>query len=190
MTKYKYYFKKPKQEIAADALKWLAVGGVVVAAVMAPNAVGTLVRTFPRRNQYPRKHTYNAFYRLYKTGCLEIEKKNHQIYILLNEKGRRRAGRLQMNHLKIKKPKRWDGKWRIIIFDIAHTNRLKREALRGFLKRLEFYLLQKSVWVYPYDCSDEIETLKDFFGLGDKEIRLIVATDIGADSFLRDMFKV
>ena len=190
MTKYKYYLKKPKQEIAADALTWLATGSVVAAAVMAPNAVGALARMFPRRNQYPSKHTYNAFHRLYKTGCLEIEKKNHQIYISLNEKGRRRAGRLQINHLQIKKPKHWDHKWWIIIFDIAHTDRIKREALRGLLKRLDFYQLQKSVWVCPYDCRDEVGVLKNFFGLTDKEIRLIVASDIGADSFLRNIFKV
>lgn len=190
MTKYKYYFKKPKQEIAADALTWLAAGGVVVAAVMAPNAVGALVRMFPRCKQYPRKHTYNAFYRLYKTGCLEIEKKNHQIYISLNEKGRYRAGRLQINHLRIKKPKRWDEKWRIIIFDIMQANRIKREALRGLLKRLEFYPLQKSVWICPYDCRDEVEVLKDFFGFGDNEVRLIVASDIGVDTFLRKVFKI
>jgi len=92
--------------------------------------------------------------------------------------------------LQIKKPKHWDHKWWIVIFDIAHTNRIKREALRGLLKRLDFYQLQKSVWVCPYDCRDEVEVLKDFFGLTDKEIRLIVASDIGADSFLRNIFKV
>ncbi len=190
MSQYKYYFKKPKEEIAADIFRWLAVGTVITAVVTAPNAVGQIIRFFPRRLLYPRKTLYNAFYYLYKSGCLEISYRNHQIYIALTEDGRRIAGRFQINHLKIKKPKRWDYKWRIVIFDIADKHRIKREALRGFLKRLQLYPLQKSVWICPYDCRDEIKLLQNFFALSNDELRLIVSSDIGDDTKLRSYFKI
>jgi DNA-binding transcriptional regulator PaaX len=74
------------------------------------------------------------------------------------------------------------------MFDIAQLKKLYREVLRGKLKELGFQLFQKSVWITPYDCKDEIELLKDFFGLTDKEIKLITAQDIGDDKEWKKSF--
>ena len=188
MTQYKYYFKSPKGAIVKDILTWLVTGGVVYIAASSPYFVHNLLHEFRRGNKYRRRSVVSAFRRLRKEGCLVIRKRNHQIYISLTERGRKRAGRFQINHLKIKKPKRWDGKWRLIVFDIAHKQRIKREALRGFLKRLDLHPLQKSVWVYPYDCRDEINLLKSFFGFSSEELRLVVAEDIGDDRGLKKLF--
>lgn len=76
------------------------------------------------------------------------------------------------------------------MFDVAHVHRMKREALRGLLKRLEFYQLQKSVWIYPYHCKDEIDLLRSFFGFTHDELRLIVAEDIGASAHVRKVFHI
>ncbi len=100
------------------------------------------------------------------------------------------AGRFQIDSLKINKPKDWDKKWRIVIFDIAQLKSLQRNAFRGKLKELGFYPLQKSVWIHPYKCKDEIELLCEFFGLGKKEIRLITAENIEDDRYLREIFKI
>ena len=100
------------------------------------------------------------------------------------------AGWLQIDALKINRPKKWDGKYRIIIFDIAQLKKFYREALRGKLKELGFYPLQKSVWIHPFDCRDEIEVLREFFGLDQKEMRLIVSEDIGPDGWLKKIFKI
>ncbi len=97
---------------------------------------------------------------------------------------------MQIDELKIKKTKKWDGKWRIIIFDIAQLKNLYRNIFRGKLKELGFYPLQKSVWVCPYNCKDEIDLLRVFFELNEKEVRLITADDIENDGFLRKVFNV
>jgi DNA-binding transcriptional regulator PaaX len=76
------------------------------------------------------------------------------------------------------------------MFDIAQIKRQDREALRGKLKQLGFFLFQKSVWVIPYSCEKEIKMLKDFFGLKDYEIRLITVSDIGEDGELKEFFKL
>lgn len=188
MTKYKYYFKKERNEIVKDILRWLVIVGAIYIAASSPYFIINILRAFRKGNRYGRKDVYNAFYRLRRGGYLEIHTKGHQIYIFLTEKGRQRAGWFQINHLEIKKPKRWDGKWRVFIFDIPHVHRLKREALRGFLKRLNFFPLQKSVWVSPYECRDELELLKDFFGLSREEARLIVSDDIGDNTQLKKYF--
>ncbi len=100
------------------------------------------------------------------------------------------AGWLQIDALKIKKPKKWDGKWRIVIFDISQLKKVYRELFRSKLKELGFYQLQKSVWIVPFDCQDEIELLREFFGLSQKEMRLIIAENVGPDDWLRKIFKI
>jgi len=190
MTKYKYYFKKPRLEIAKDILSWLATVGAIYVAATSPYFILNVMKEFRKRKRYKKKRVYDTFYRLQKEGCLEIGKRNHQIYIALTKKGRRRAGRFQINSLEIKKPKKWDGKWKLVIFDIPQHQRIKREAFRGKLKELGFYPLQKSVWVCPYKCDGEISLLREFFGLSDKEIRMITAEKIENDAFLKKIFKL
>lgn len=189
IRKYKYYFKKPKSEIVKDILYWLFVAESVIIAATSPYFLRNLLRGFKKLKKYPRKKVYNAFYYLRKHGFLEISQRDHQIYISLTKEGRKKAGLFQIDSLRIKRPKRWDRKWRLVIFDIAQIKKIYREAFRGKLKELGFYPLQKSVWIYPFDCRAEIELLRDFFGLSENEIRLIVAENIGNDKKFKKIFK-
>jgi len=100
------------------------------------------------------------------------------------------AGWLQIDALKIKHPQKWDTKWRLVIFDISHLKKKYREAFRGKLKELGFWYLQKSVWLHPFECRDEIALLRDFFGLTKNEVRLITAEDIERDEEFAKHFKV
>lgn len=131
----------------------------------------------------------NAFYYLKNRGYLDIQKRNKQLYIALTEEGRKRAGKYLIDDLEIKKPKKWDKRWQIVIFDIPNLTNSKRAALRGKLKELGFYKVQKSVWVFPYDCRKEINLLQEFFGLKSKELSLITGK-IENDNFLRRHFKI
>jgi hypothetical protein len=190
LRKYKYYFKKPKSEIIKDVLKFLATVGALCIAGTSPRFVPNLIKGYLRWRKYPKKRVSDTFYKLRKRGLIRFENRGGQIYIYLTEKGRKLAGLLQIDELKIKKPKKWDKKWRILIFDISQLKKIYREALRGKLKELGFYQLQKSVWIHPYDCRAEVEILKEFFGLSDKELRLIEATNIGNDKEIKRFFKL
>jgi len=190
MTKYKYYFRKPRSEIVKDIFRCLATAGALYIAASSPYFVLNVMREFKKLNRYDRRKVSNAFSRLKREGCIVTTRKNRQIYISLTEKGRKKAGWLQIDELQIRKPKKWDKKWRIVIFDIAQLKKLYREAFRGKLKELGFRPLQKSVWIHPFDCRDELALLKDFFGLSDKELRLLTAESIGNDAELREKFHV
>src|SRR3989344_2837198 len=155
MSKYKYYFRKPKSVIVVDILKWLAVAGAVSIAATSPYFVLNILKRFSGGRKYDRRKVCNSFY-----------------------------------SLKIKKPKKWDGMWRLVIFDIPQLKSVQRNAFRGKLIELGFMPLQKSIWICPYQCDDEIGLLRDFFGLGEKEIRLIAAQNIGSDSYFRKVFKI
>lgn len=188
--KYKYYFRKPRSEIIKDVFTWLLIAGVVYVAASSPYFVLNLQRNFKKWRKYKNKKITDAFYRLRKEGCIEMNKENRQIYIKLTEKGKRKAGWLQIDSLKIKRPKKWDRKWRLVVFDISELKKIYREAFRGKLKELGFYPLQKSVWIHPFDCRAEVELLREFFGLSEKEIRLIIAENIGDDSKLKEILKL
>jgi len=190
MSKYKYYLKKPKNAITKDVFLWLGVAGAVAIAATSPYFGANLAREFSGKKQYRQKEVYDTFRRLKKEGCVVITERNHQIYIRLTKEGRKRAGIYQINDLTIKQPKRWDGKWRLILFDIQELKRQKRDAFRGILKNLGIKPMQQSVWIYPFECRDEIDLLRDFFGLQEKELRYIVTSSIGKDSEWRKEFGV
>lgn len=131
----------------------------------------------------------NTFYYLKRKGYLNVEKKGHQVHISLTEQGKKRAGKYLIDDLEIKRPRKWDGNYRIIIFDIPNITNLKRNAFRVRLKTLGFYCLQRSVWVCPYDCKKEINLLREFFGLTEKEMKFIIGK-IEHDVPLRKFFKL
>jgi hypothetical protein len=129
IKKYKYYFKKPKSEIVKDIFCWLAIGGVIAIAASSPYFIRNLLSNYKKLRKYPKKKVKDTFYNLKKQGLIEIKKRNHQIYITLTEEGKRKAGIFQLNDLKIKKPKKWDGKWRLVIFESLN---LKNSTERPF----------------------------------------------------------
>ena len=190
MSKYRYYFRKPKSEIAKDILGSLIIGGMIAVAATSPFFIINLIKGLKGLKKYPNKKVYDNFYKLRKQGLVDFYKKNNQIYISLTEKGKKKAGWMQIDALKIKKPKKWDGKWRILLFDIMETKKFHREALRGKLIELGFRLLQKSAWIIPYECKDEIGLLKSFFGLSDKEVKLAVVSNIEGEKELKEKFKL
>lgn len=83
--------------------------------------------------------------------------------LTLSERGRRKVLRYKLDDLKIRKTYKWDGLFRVIIFDIPENKKAAREALRKKLKELEFHQLQKSVFVTPFECRDEIDFLKNVY---------------------------
>lgn len=46
--------------------------------------------------------------------------------------------------------RKWDGKWRMVLFDIPEPKRMLRRELRGILKKHHFGCLQQSVWLSPH----------------------------------------
>jgi DNA-binding transcriptional regulator PaaX len=91
------------------------------------------------------------------------EDKNGNVKIILTKDGKQRALEYQIDKIELKKPKKWDGKWRMVIFDIPEKNKKAREALRRKLRELGFKELQKSIFVIPFECEDEIDFIVEVF---------------------------
>lgn len=43
----------------------------------------------------------------------------------------------------------WDGRWRLVLFDVPETAKQRRESLRRTLRRCGFGYLQNSAWISP-----------------------------------------
>lgn len=115
-----------------------------------------------------RKQLYQILKRLRMEGVIETVKCANKIEkIRLGEKGKMRWLQYQFNDMELKSSRRWDKKWRIVLFDIPESKKHIRDALRKKLKNLGFLEFQKSVFIYPYPCQDEINFIINFFDIED-----------------------
>lgn len=60
----------------------------------------------------------------------------------------------------LKETGKWDGKWRLVIFDVPETKRDDRDRLRRSLTKLGLGKLQASVWISPNDIKNEITEIE------------------------------
>jgi len=126
---------------------------------------------------------------LYDSKLVKIKKrKNGTIIIVLTEKGKELALKYDMEKMRIKPVAKWDGKWRVVIFDIPEKQKGRRDALRFCLKKLNFYELQKSVWIFPFDCQKEIQRLTQVFEI-EKFVNYMQVDFIDNNNVIKKHFK-
>lgn len=167
-----------------------AVGGISIA-FMAPKMVRVLAKFEPNflKSKY-RKYSFNrSFTRLKSNGLIVFEKTARGNFAKLTRKGTEKLRQLELNDFKIKKPRSWDGKWRLLMFDVKEKRKSTRDKIRRNLFRMEFFRLQDSIWIYPYDCEDFINLMKADFRIG-KDLLYVVADTIENDSYLEKHFKL
>ena len=119
-------------------------------------------------DRWKRQNYYALVSRLLKDKRIEKIGKKSQTKYKITSKGliHLQDKQLLLNNQK----KKWDKKWRILIFDIEETNRYKRRLLRYKLKELGFGYFQRSVWISPYDVSENLEKFLDIYNLKDKAV--------------------
>lgn len=177
--------RKLRKGAVQDAvLSVLAVAGILAVAAVAPNTLSLLGRAINKHSTYK---TRSSMKRLQEAGLVEFAVKAGNQYVRLTKAGEKYTSRKDAYHMR--RPKRWDGRWRIVSFDIAQARSAKRTLLRQTLKEIGFERLQDSVWVFPYDCEELITLLKADYGLG-KEVLYIIADSIENDRGLRGRFGV
>lgn len=181
----------PSEIIAKAVLGSLAGAGLLTVAMAGPNVfqILKLVEGFNRKKH--RRYQSPAYLRtvaqrLKRQGLVRVYEKNCETVMEITEKGRRKLEYYQFREKKTKKRK-WDGKWRMIIFDIKENVRLKRDYLRQDMRDFGLVHLQDSVWVYPYECEEIIDLLKAQYGIG-SELLYVVAAEIENDARLKKKF--
>ena len=166
MAKYIINDVGERVSISRAVLTGVAVAGFISVAVLAPNAL-QIFKHFKLpaekkkliKNVSLKYGVQSTIARLEQEGCIICEKKDAILCAQLTEKGEKRLAAYETKSHNTKK-REWDGKWRVVVFDVAEGRRAARDLLRRNLKSFGFLCLQKSVWVFPYDCEDLISLIK------------------------------
>lgn len=103
-----------------------------------------------------------ALKRLRENGFVELLS-NEELTLRLTDKGRSKALWTKM----VLEDEKWDGKWRLVIWDIPEKRRHARDLLRHQLKQLGFEKIQNSVWASKKDCTQVLNEYIKKVGIGD-----------------------
>ena len=136
---------------------------------------------------YNRRKFYQYMYNLERHGFVKktfLEKKNRSFFHL-TPKGKLQI--LKYLHLEKIRKKKWDGRWRVIIFDIPETLRKWRGYIRNELKGLGFMPLQESVYLTPFPVTEELERFLKKWNLR-KYFRYLTVTELDNDLEFKDFF--
>jgi len=145
-------------------LRLLGIGAFLAFSVVMP---GLPLAFAPRkRSDYKKwkkfdpnrlKQTVN---RLKERGLISVAEENGKVVVKITKEGKKQVLKYDLEEMEIKRPVRWDGKWRFVIFDIPNKKRLASNIFRKKLKELGFFHLQRSIFVHPFPCEKEIKFLR------------------------------
>lgn len=169
----------------------LLMAGLAMGLSHSPKQHFKILKAIPKEwKEIDREMLKRAIRSLYRSRLIK-EKENNDgtVTLVLTDKGKEKALTYNLDKMEIKKPVQWDKKWRIVLFDIPERIKKVREAMRDHFKNLGFYEFQKSVFVHPYDCKDEIEYLIEFYDIR-KFVRFIIAESLDNELHLKDYFKI
>ncbi len=179
-----------RENIQKAILSSIAVVGLLSMAVLAPNALQALkFFGIEPKTKWQKYNINHSIKRLKENSLICFETTSGGTFARLTQKGEDKLRKFKLLGYKLKKPKKWDGKWRMLIFDIKEERKGTRDKIRFTLKRIGFLRLQDSVWVYPYDCEDLVTLMKADFKIGRDLLYLIVDT-IEGDTNIKKYFKL
>ena len=168
----------------------VAFGGAIIPGIFKIFESFREASSVPSEKTYSKRQIENALNNLKKRKFVKIIKeKNGRVKIKLTNKGRKRILEMSLDSLKIKKLPKWDGKWRIVVFDIPVKQNPGREALRKKMKNLGFKQLQKSVWIIPWECEDEMLFIAEMYKV-EKYVEIITADNILHEKEFRQVFQI
>ncbi|MBU1032855.1 MAG: CRISPR-associated endonuclease Cas2 [Patescibacteria group bacterium] len=103
-------------------------------------------------------------------GMIEYDEDDEYSPIILTKKG---FTRITKDKLKRIDGKKWDHFWRLVMFDVPERKN-KRVKFQRLLSQLGLYRIQKSVYVYPFECKADILCLASQFGISSDVVVLTV----------------
>lgn len=180
-----------KNSKTKQLLKYLAIGaGITILSMTSPTLPLQLLKAYVRVKRFQREKFLEDLKRLQNRELLDYQEKDDgSIKIILKKKGKKKVLEYKIEEFQIKKPKSWDGKWRFVMFDIPEKQKLARNTLSYKLKKMGFYRIQKSVFVYPYPCEDEIDFICSIYNVRHHVLLITVPAFEGAEK-LKHYFQI
>lgn len=177
--------RRKKESLQRHVLAAVGIAGLLGVALVAPNALILLrkegVAPRPRLKDTIRRTTATLIQR----GFLE----RNGDAVRLTAHGERALVLAQLKAPSVHTKRKWDGKWRMLIFDIPERRRRQREHIRNQLHSIGFARLQDSVWTFPYPCEEYVTLLKADMKIG-KDLLYLIVDSIEGDASLRMHFNL
>lgn len=169
----------------------LLLGGLALGLSRSPARYFKILKAIGQEWQdINRQALWRAIRGLYQSRLIKsVENPDGGFTLVLSEEGKKRALTFQIDSMAIPRPEKWDGKWRVVIFDIPERRRKIRDSLRFHLRQLGFFELQKSAFVHPYPCTDEIDFLVEWYR-AKPYVRQLLVDKIDNDLHLRQKFNL
>ena len=177
-----------KDDVLEIVFSTLLTVGVLAVAVTMPNAV-QLFKYFGKRTPKEQWHMRRSVSSLEKRGFVRRKRVQGEEYYTLTSTGRERAMRYKLKSMTIERPPKWDGLWRIVMFDIPEDKKLARRSIGHAIQKLGCLQYQKSVFITPYSCSKEIDFAGECYGVR-KHIRITTANDVEGVNCIRKHFNI
>jgi DNA-binding transcriptional regulator PaaX len=178
-------------ELAKEILLMIAAGVVIPAAFVMPGipiALKPLLTLLSKKCGAKRNEGFiKSITYLKRNRLISMAEKDGQQVLILTENGKKRTLQFNLEKMTIERPRKWDGLWRIVIFDIPEKRKGGREALRSKLKQLGFYQLQKSCFIHPFDCKSEIDFISEIYEVS-PYVNFIVAREVEGAALLKKSF--
>lgn len=185
--------KKELRDKVLSAIAVTAILGGSLAFPTLPIILGSIISLIEEDKgiKIPPKKIKRVLENLEKKDIIYLETKGDQVYVHIKNKNN-----FELNKYSIKalldfkqKKKQWKNKWIMIFFDVPENQRSKRDYLRRFLTQMGFFPYQKSVYVFPYECEEEINLIKKIVE-GGSYIRYVIASYIDDEHLIKQYFKL
>lgn len=177
-------------EIAKGVLLGLAAGSFVAVSLALPNFPQVL--NFFKNDSKERHRIKRAIYSLKNKKLVKIYLKNNQEIMEITENGKKKVLFYKLDEIKIKRDKKWDGFWRVAAFDIPEKHRKARMALSRKMKEIGLLSLQKSLFISPFDFSNELDFIGEVFSVRKYIIYFTIKnfSDKKQENFLKNNFEL
>lgn len=155
------------------ALAIVAVAGIIAVSAAALNVFAALGQLHKMSKKFKslsakdkNKKIAQTFYYLKRSGLVKFKISGKELVLSLTNLGRSRLSKLSLNAVNVSKPARWNARWWMIAADIpTKHHRQGADLLRKKLKEMDFYSLQRTLWLHPFDPRREIEFIAKTFGV-------------------------
>ncbi len=182
--------QRRKRYIQDAILATLATTGVIAVAALAPAvliAVGQIAKQSGYKMGWKAR---TAAGRLAQRGLVRFIQVGEKKHIEITDAGRRFFA-LQATKLdaRTRRPRRWDRRYRMVIFDIPEERKADRQRLRRLMRELGFLRLQDSVWIIPHECEDLVTLIKANLRIG-KDVLYVIVESVENDGWIRKHFNL
>ena len=190
MSKKKDVRQNPRVGRLKQKILLLLLGGLALGLTPSPKRQFRIVKEMVKEwGEINTQALERALISMYVSGLVTTDTDEDSLFVKLTPRGKELAQQYDLHRLRIKKPTRWDGKWRLVLFDIPEGKKRAREALRMHLYELGFREFQKSAFIHPYPCTNQILTITASYNI-EAYVQIILAEKIQSEKRLKIYFGI